>query len=191
MSRPSRKAIGTGTPASTASLPITTEDSTMIAPTERSMPAVRMIRVCAMPTMPMIVTCCRIKDRLNGWKNRAPTTALNSSDAQQQHDERDRGRIGVQEVLQPLRAGLSSLEPAPRVAADEASAQPPPRRVGHAASLARSWPRRCGRGRWRPRRRPLPRIRPDQPQHFFRPSSEVIDVDALDRLVGDQRRRRC
>ena len=79
VSRPSRKAIGTGTPATTASLPITTEDRTMIAPTDRSMPAVRMIRVCAIPTMPMIVTCCRIRDRLNGWKNLAPTMALNSA----------------------------------------------------------------------------------------------------------------
>ena len=30
-----------------------------------------------------------------------------------------------------------------------------------------------------------------QPQHFSRPSAVSIEVDALDRLVGDQRRRRC
>ena len=45
---------------------MTTEESTMMAPTDRSMPAVRMTSVCAMPRMPMIVTCCRISDRLNG-----------------------------------------------------------------------------------------------------------------------------
>ena len=47
----------------------------MMAPTDRSMPAVRMISVWAMPTMPMIVTCCRISDRLNGGKNRAADDA--------------------------------------------------------------------------------------------------------------------
>ena len=51
----------------------------MMAPTDRSMPAVRMISVCAIPTVPMIVTCCRISDRLKGWKNLAPTTVLNSA----------------------------------------------------------------------------------------------------------------
>ncbi len=34
-----------------------TEDSTMIAPTDSSMPAVRMTSVCAAPTMPVIATC--------------------------------------------------------------------------------------------------------------------------------------
>ena len=43
---------------------MTTEQSTMMAPTERSMPAVRMMRVWATPMMPMIVTCWMISDRL-------------------------------------------------------------------------------------------------------------------------------
>ena len=38
-----------------------------------------MISVCAIPTVPMIVTCCRISDRLKGWKNLAPTMVLNSA----------------------------------------------------------------------------------------------------------------
>ncbi len=45
----------------------------MIAPTERSMPAVRITSVWAMPSVAMIVTCCRISDRLNGAKNLPPT----------------------------------------------------------------------------------------------------------------------
>ena len=45
---------------------MTTEDRIMMAPTERSMPAVRMTSVCAMPSMAMIVTCCRTSDRLSG-----------------------------------------------------------------------------------------------------------------------------
>ena len=54
----------TGTPSSTARRPITTEEITMITPTERSMPAVKMTSVCAMPRMPMIVTCVSTVERL-------------------------------------------------------------------------------------------------------------------------------
>ena len=62
--RPSGKAIRTGTPSTTARRPITTDEITMITPTERSMPAVRMTSVCAMPRMPMIVTWVSTVDRL-------------------------------------------------------------------------------------------------------------------------------
>src|SRR5438105_1349387 len=66
------KASGTCTPERTASRRTTTEDKTIIAPTERSMPAVRMTSVWAMPTMAMIVTCCRMRLRFRGWKKRPP-----------------------------------------------------------------------------------------------------------------------
>ena len=39
---------------------MTTELMTMIAPTESSIPAVRMTSDCAAPTIPVIATCCRI-----------------------------------------------------------------------------------------------------------------------------------
>ncbi len=55
---------------------MTTVARIMIAPTERSMPAVRMISVWAMPSVPMIVTCCRISDRLKGAKNRGRRATL-------------------------------------------------------------------------------------------------------------------
>ncbi len=55
--RPDRRASAGGQPESTPSRPITTDDSTMIAPTDRSIPAVRMISVWATPRKPMIVTC--------------------------------------------------------------------------------------------------------------------------------------
>ena len=74
--RPRRKATGTGTPTCTASLPITTDDRTMIAPTDRSMPAVSTISVCARPTMPMMVTCWRTSDRLKADRKRPPTRRL-------------------------------------------------------------------------------------------------------------------
>ena len=51
-------------PGRPPSLAITIEDRTMIAPTERSMPAVRMISVWAMPSVPTTITCWTISDRL-------------------------------------------------------------------------------------------------------------------------------
>ena len=57
MPKPSSSASRPGTPASADSLAITIEDRTMIAPTERSMPAVRMISVWAMPSVPTTITC--------------------------------------------------------------------------------------------------------------------------------------
>ena len=66
----------TGTPLTTARRPMTIEARIMMTPTDRSMPAVRMISVWAMPSVPMIVTCWRISDRLNGAKKRPPTRTL-------------------------------------------------------------------------------------------------------------------
>ena len=63
---PSAKATSGGQPQMTARRPITTEDSTMMTPTERSMPAVRITSVWAMPRVPMMVTCCSTSDRLVG-----------------------------------------------------------------------------------------------------------------------------
>ena len=74
---------------------MTTEHSTMMAPTDRSMPAVSTIRVWAMPTMPMIVTCCRMSDRLNGAKNLPPTSAAKNTRAGEENDKGNNGRIGV------------------------------------------------------------------------------------------------
>jgi len=43
----------------------------MIAPTERSMPAVRTIIVCPTANAPMMATCCRMSERLAGSRNRS------------------------------------------------------------------------------------------------------------------------
>ena len=43
-----------------------------MAPTERSIPAVRITSVCAAPTMPTIATCCRISVSVNAEKNLLP-----------------------------------------------------------------------------------------------------------------------
>ena len=44
----------------------------MIAPTLRSMPAVRMTRLCAAATMPTIWTCWRTSVSAKGEKKRSP-----------------------------------------------------------------------------------------------------------------------
>ena len=45
----------------------------MIAPMDRSMPAVRMISVCPTASEPTTATCCRTMDRFAGVKNRSFT----------------------------------------------------------------------------------------------------------------------
>ncbi len=72
--QPITMAIGAGMPMVTASCPIMTDIRTMIAPTERSIPAVRITRLWAAARIPMIDTCCMISDRLNGEKNLLPAT---------------------------------------------------------------------------------------------------------------------
>ena len=69
--KPISSASRPGTPASADSLAITIDDSTMIAPTERSMPAVRMTSVWAMPSVPTTITCWTISDRLAGARKRS------------------------------------------------------------------------------------------------------------------------
>ncbi|MNY36062.1 hypothetical protein D3C86_1705220 [compost metagenome] len=54
---PIRKASSGGNPAVMARRPMSVEVNTMMAPTDRSMPAVRITSVWAMPIMPMMVTC--------------------------------------------------------------------------------------------------------------------------------------
>ena len=53
-----------------ASLAITIIARIVTAPTDRSMPAVRMIRVCPTARAPMTATCCRTSDSEFGWAKR-------------------------------------------------------------------------------------------------------------------------
>ena len=48
----------------TARRPITTDEMTMMTPTERSMPAVRMTSVWPMPRMPITITWVRTVEKL-------------------------------------------------------------------------------------------------------------------------------
>src|SRR6478736_3103816 len=66
---PARIASGAGSPMSAASLVITMLPSAMIMPHERSMPAVRMIRVWPIAITPTTVTCCRISEKFSPLKN--------------------------------------------------------------------------------------------------------------------------
>jgi hypothetical protein len=44
------------------------DEKTAIAPQDRSIPAVKMIKVCPAATAPTIATCCRISEKLDGVK---------------------------------------------------------------------------------------------------------------------------
>ena len=67
--RPSRIASGPGTPESKAVLAITIDENTMMAPQDRSMPAVRMISVWPTASAPTTATCWVMSDRLLGVAN--------------------------------------------------------------------------------------------------------------------------
>ena len=60
----------------------------MIAPTERSMPAVRTTSVCAAPRMPTMATCCRISVSVKGEKNFEPRKSAEEHQREHQHDQR-------------------------------------------------------------------------------------------------------
>ena len=64
----------------------------MMAPTERSMPAVRMTSVCAAPRMPTIATCCRISVSVKAEKNLPPISTPKTTIDSDQHDQRHRRR---------------------------------------------------------------------------------------------------
>ena len=91
-----------GMPSTTANLPMTTEQSTMIAATERSMPAVRMIRLWAAARMPMIDTCCMIKREIERAEEFSARDQAEGDDADNQHDHRHHGRIAVQKMLEAV-----------------------------------------------------------------------------------------
>ena len=66
VTKPSRSAIGPGTPKDDSGLRHQNDDSTITAPTERSMPAVKMISVWPTARAPTTATCCVIRDRFAG-----------------------------------------------------------------------------------------------------------------------------
>ncbi len=68
---PAASAAGAGRPFWLAVCAITIDVSTMTAPTDRSMPAVRMISVCATASVPTTATCCVTSDRLAGSRKRS------------------------------------------------------------------------------------------------------------------------
>ncbi len=65
---PTSSASAGGVPLSTASLVITIAPSAMIAPHARSMPAVRMISVWPIASVPITITCWKISEKF--WPER-------------------------------------------------------------------------------------------------------------------------
>ena len=60
---PSSSASAGGRPLTTASLVMTIEPSAMIVPHARSMPAVRMISVWPIASVPITITCWKISEK--------------------------------------------------------------------------------------------------------------------------------
>ena len=164
----------------------------MMAPTERSMPAVRMTSVWAMPSVAMIVTCCRTSDRLNGCEEPVSRRWRRTDDAEQQHEERNGRRIWVQEVL-------DALDDARRSSSNDGDGLRRARQ--HCLELsrpaaARSWHHRLPRvpldamESSRCRRSPIGDASRIQPKGSAPAELQAfVDRDrrhAVDRLVGDQ-----
>ena len=64
-----------GTPLSTASFVITIDPKAMTAPQERSIPAVRMISVCPIASVPTSIVCWRTSERLLPVRKRSDFSA--------------------------------------------------------------------------------------------------------------------
>ena len=75
---PSRIASSPGTPLSTAILVITIDPKAMTVPHDRSMPAVRMISVWPMASVPMTITCWMINEKFWPVRNRSDCVAKNA-----------------------------------------------------------------------------------------------------------------
>src|SRR3954470_9722922 len=71
--RPISRAISPGTPWSWLSLTITSDDSTIAIPMDRSMPAVRMITVCPTARAPTTAICWTSRDRACGRRKLSAT----------------------------------------------------------------------------------------------------------------------
>ena len=84
---PSRIASTGGTPESTASLVITIEPSAITVPHDRSMPAVRMISVWPMASVPTTITCWMISEKFVGSRNRSRLRGEEDA-GEQQRDQR-------------------------------------------------------------------------------------------------------
>ena len=70
MTRPMPRTSSPGIASSAEICPSTTVASSMMAPTDRSMPAVRMMIVWPMASVPTTMTCCAMRERLLGSRNR-------------------------------------------------------------------------------------------------------------------------
>lgn len=80
---------------------MTTEEKIITAPTERSIPAVRITSDCAAPTMPMMATYWSISVRAKGEKNCWPGKSPENQDRGDQHDRRHHRGRGVENIAQP------------------------------------------------------------------------------------------
>ncbi len=86
----------------------------MMTPTERSMPAVRMTSVWAMPSDGDDGHLLQDQRQVERREELAADDEAEEDDAEDEDEERDRRRIGVQEVLRRAGAGSAALPRRPR-----------------------------------------------------------------------------
>jgi hypothetical protein len=94
-------ASSTGRPDTTARLPMTSDEITRIAPTDRSMPAVRITSVCAKATKPVTVTCFSIVDSAPMPKE-AGRDDGKGGNRHQKHQRRNNRRVLAQEAAHDM-----------------------------------------------------------------------------------------
>ena len=81
-------------------------DRMQMAPTDRSIPAVRMIRVWPMANAAMTAVCWMMIDNVAGWANRG-LMIVKTMMAIDQHQQRAERGMGVQQMLDALHRRLS------------------------------------------------------------------------------------
>ena len=91
---------GRACPARCAKFAIRIEEKTAIAPTDRSMPAVRMISVWPSASTAITVTWASTRREV-GRREEPAVQERERDDRHDQHGERSEDRVGVQDVLDP------------------------------------------------------------------------------------------
>ena len=89
---PQAIASGAGSPSSAANLVITMPPSAITMPQDRSMPAVRMIRVWPIAITPTTITCCRISEKFSPVRKRSLCAAKKAHASEQREQRAERAK---------------------------------------------------------------------------------------------------
>ena len=100
--KPRRRATGPGNPSVALTLAMMIDAKTAMAPTDRSTPAVRMMIVCPMASVPDHRHLPDDQGQVGGLQEPVGDDEAEGRHEHDQDDERTQGRIPVQRVLDPL-----------------------------------------------------------------------------------------